>query len=378
MTDIDVVRTWWSRVPLENPIRFAHGTITHRDCAVVELQTSDGVTGAAVGLSRGAPLDVVVQDMLADSVLGYEAWDVEGFQSRSRAAHAFLDQTGILAQARSLVDLALWDIRGKLAGLPLWRMLGGGRSCADVLLVEGYELPGESDADFAERLLARADEGYRAIKLEAAGYDSPRPLLERIRLIRERRAADELALVVDVNGKWRTLREARRLADALAEFDIAWLEDPFPHDRLDLLRPLTEASPVPIGSGDDVTDPQALIALVEERAVDVLRVDATTLGGITPTLDVIARARHADVPVSGHAHSYVHQHLSFASDAVQLVEAFPDDRPFEPSYRLTTGSVFPQISAGSLVRPDAPGLAFELDLGRVESWSVRSQVRERA
>ncbi|MFD2757766.1 mandelate racemase/muconate lactonizing enzyme family protein [Gulosibacter faecalis] len=375
MTKAINVTAWRSRVPLENPIKFKWNTITHRDCTVVQITTESGLTGAAVGLNRGAPLDVIVHDMLADSVLGFDALDVDALHTRSRGMHSFLDQTGLLAQARSLVDLAMWDIRGKHLGAPLWRLLGGGPSSAPVLLVEGYELPNETDRAFADRLLARADEGYRAIKLEAAGYRDPRQLLTRLDLIRERRDASELALVVDVNGSWHSLRDAQRMVRALEEFDIAWLEDPFPHHRFDLLRPLTESSNVPIGSGDDATDPEALLQLVTERAVDVLRVDATTLGGIQPTLDVIGAARQAGIPTSGHAHPYVHQHFSFASDAMPYVEAFADDRPFEPSYRLTTGSVYPHIRDGELARPTEPGLAFELDLERVNDWAVRKLER---
>ncbi|GAA4771764.1 mandelate racemase/muconate lactonizing enzyme family protein [Microbacterium gilvum] len=374
MATIAEMTTWWSRVPLDHPIRFKWNTITHRDCVVVRLTTDDGISGSAIGLSRGAPLDVVAQEMLGPSILGFDAMDVAGFQTRSRGAHAFADQTGMLAQARSLVDLALWDIRGRRLGAPLWQLLGGGPETAPVLLVEGYELPGESDRGFADRLLARAEEGYTAIKLEAAGYADPRQLFERLRLIREGQRGP-LELVVDVNGSWHELRSAQRMARHLAEFDLAWLEDPFPHDRLDLLGPLTESSPVPIGSGDDVTDPQALLALIRERAVDVLRIDATTLGGLQPALDVIGAARQAGIPVSGHAHPYVHQHLSYASDAVPYVEAFPEDRPFETSFKLTTGSVFRDVEDGVLARPTAPGLAFELDLERVDGWAARTQTR---
>ncbi|KAB1640994.1 mandelate racemase/muconate lactonizing enzyme family protein [Gulosibacter chungangensis] len=374
MAKIAEMTTWWSRVPLDNPIKFKWNTITHRDCVVVRLTTDEGVTGHAIGLNRNAPLDVVAQDMLSWNVLGFDAMDVDGFQSRSRGAHAFLDQTGMLAQARSLIDLAMWDIRGKVLGAPLWQLLGGGPKSAAVLLVEGYELPNESNQEFANRLLARASEGYRAIKLEAAGYKDPSQLFERLRLIREGQTGN-LDLVVDVNGSWHDLRNAQWMARHLAEFEIAWLEDPFPHHRLDLLRPLTESSPVPIGSGDDVTDPQALIDLVQQRAVDVLRVDATTLGGIQPTQDVIGSARQMGIPVSGHAHPYVHQHFSYATDAMPFVEAFPEDRPFETSFRLTTGSVFRDVKDGLLDRPTTPGLSFDLDLDRVEEWSARKETK---
>lgn len=370
MSTVIRFRSWACKVPLDHPIRFRWNTITHRDCTVVELTTDDGLTGAAIGLSRGAPIDVVAFDMLAPLVVGAEAFDVAGFQESARAAHSFLDQTGMLAQARSLVDLALWDIRGKALGAPLWRLLGGRWRKAPVLLVEGYELPDESDEQFARRLAARAEEGFTAIKLEAAGYEDPAQLENRLRLTR-RLAGEGLALIVDVNGAWRSVREAATVIRRIQDVGLAWVEDPFPHDRIAETGELRGLVDAPLGAGDDVTDPLVLADLANTRAVDVMRVDATTLGGIQATADAVAAARLHGLPVSGHAHAATHQHLSYAWPEAHYVEAFPDDRPFEPSYKLTTSSVYARVQDGHLAPPEEPGLSFELALDRVDAWSVR-------
>jgi len=370
MPAISVIDTWTCRVPLDAPIRFRWHTITHRDYTVVRLTTDDGVEGSALAISRGLPTDVAIIDMFAPAVLGMDALAVADLAGRARRATSATDQFGILANARSLLDVALWDIRGILLGAPVWQLLGGARPRVGALLVEGYELPGEDDERFARRLARRADEGYPALKLEAAGYDDPDVLRRRLELIREY-AGDDVRLVVDVNGAWRTVREAAETIRRFASVDIAWVEDPFPQHRVHDVGALRARVDVPVSAGDDLTAPRDAMRLAEQDLVDVLRVDALTLGGISAASDVIATARQYETPVSTHAYPGVHQHLAFAWPDTGWVEAFPDDLPFEPSHKLMRVSTFARIRDGHLDAPTAPGLDTGLDLDAVERYALR-------
>lgn len=370
MPAISAIDAWTCRVPLDAPIRFRWNTITHRDYTVVRLTTDSGVEGSAIAISRGLPADLAIVDMLAPAVLGMDALAVADLAGRSRRATAASDQFGILANARSLLDVALWDIRGALLGAPVWRLLGAARDRVGVLLVEGYELPGESDEQFARRLSRRVEEGYPALKLEAAGYDDPAVLRRRLELIREY-AGDDVQLVVDVNGAWPTVREAAETIRRFATDGIAWVEDPFPQHRLHEVGALRALVDVPMGAGDDITSPRDVMRLAEEDLVDVVRIDALTLGGISAASDVIATARQYEKPISTHAYPGVHQHLSFAWPDTTWIEAFPDDLPFEPSHKLMRSSVFARIRDGHLDAPTAPGLDTELDLAAVERYSRR-------
>ncbi|BCF86402.1 racemase (plasmid) [Rhodococcus qingshengii] len=370
MSAITRIDTYACRVPLDHPIKFKWNTITHRDYTVVRVETADGLTGASIGLSRTSPIDVAINDLIAPVALGTDSLEIGAFHESLRQHTASSDQFGILAPARSLVDIALWDIRGKALGAPVWKLLGGNSQPAEVLLVEGYELPGETDEGFARRLAERASEGYVAIKLEAAGYEDPQILRRRLQLTREY-AGEELKLIVDVNGAWRSVREAAETINAISDTQLAWVEDPFPRHRIADVAKLRDLVDVPLSAGDDITDPRVLMDLVLTNAVDVLRVDVTTLGGFAPTIDVIGVARQFEVPVSTHAHPILHQHLSFAWPEVHYVEAFPDDRPFEPSYKLGQRSTFSRIENGRLPAPLEPGLALELDMKVVESTALR-------
>lgn len=370
MVEITRLEAFTCRVALDTPIHFRFNTITHRDYTVVRVETEDGHTGAAIGLSRGAPVDDAVLDMVAPVALGHDAMEIGAFHDRLSRHTASADQYGIVALARSLVDLAIWDIRGQLLEAPVWRLLGGASEPAPVLLVEGYELPGESDQEFAKRLAARVEQGYRRLKLEAAGYDDPRVLRRRLELTREL-VGDGVELVVDVNGAWKSVREATTAIRAFAIEGVTWVEDPFPRHRIHDVGLLRHEVDVTLGAGDDVTSPMELFKLLHDHAVDVLRIDVTTLGGIVPTSDVIGAARQYEVPVSTHAHPLFHQHLTFAWPTVRDVELFPDDRPFEPSHKLVTGSLFGRVVDGHLPPPEQPGLGFDLDMAAVESSAIR-------
>ncbi|MGI8313415.1 mandelate racemase/muconate lactonizing enzyme family protein [Saccharopolyspora hattusasensis] len=370
-TTISRIEAWACRVPLDSPITFRWKTITHRDYTVVRVHTVDGAHGTAIGLSRSLPVDVVIADLLAPNLFGLDALDVTDVADQLQRTTSTGDQYGIVAPARSLVDICLWDIRGKALGVPVWRLLGGNAAPAPVMLVEGYELPGETDEAFARRLADRVEQGYRTLKLEAAGYEDVRVLARRLELTREL-VGDDIELVVDVNGAWQNVREAAAAINTFAHTGPAWVEDAFPKHLIGLTERLREAVDVPIGAGDEISNPSTLIGLLEADAVDYLRVDLTTLGGFVPTNDVVGAARQRGVPISTHAHPVFHQHLSAAWSTVAHVEAFPDDRPFEPSHRLARESVYSRIDSGFLPPSSEPGIGLELDLDLVTACAYRS------
>lgn len=371
MTAAISVKTWACRVPLTEPLRFRWNTITHRDYTVVEVTTDDGVTGAAIGLNRGAPLDVIVADMLAPVLLSLDEATPTAFQERARKQHAMIDQTGMLAQGRSLVDIALWDILAKRLQVPLWKLFGGTDRDAPVLLVEGYAFPKESDEEFVRRLTDRVEQGYTALKLEAASYEDPQQLAGRLKLFRQQ-AGEHVQIVIDVTGAWRSVRTAREFMQPLEEFGLAWLEDPFPHSDIHKVGELRKHITTPVGTGDDVTDPAIMLGLTQQEAVDVLRIDTTTLGGVQATFDATAGARLTGLPISTHCHTPIHQHFSYMWPEANLVEVFPEERSFEPSHKLLKKSAFSAIQDGHLRAPQDPGVGYELAHERVRQWAVRS------
>jgi L-alanine-DL-glutamate epimerase-like enolase superfamily enzyme len=369
-TTIVTIETWACSIPLDHPITFRWNTIRSREYTVIRVHTAGGLVGESLGLSRKMPIDVCIEEAVAPLLVGKDALDVATRLEDVRAGTACADQYGILAPARSLIDVCLWDLRAKALDVPLWRLLGGHPRPVPVLLVEGYELPGESDVEFAERLAERAKSGYRSLKIEAAGYEDQHVLERRFGLFRDL-VGDDTSVVIDVNGAWRSVREAADAIGCWSRFAPEWVEDPFPKDRLGEVAVLRDHVAARIGTGDEVTRPNDLVSLVEANAVDVIRVDATTVGGISAATDVVSAARGRDIPVSTHAHPVIHQHLSFAWPNTTYVELFPDDRPFEPSYKMLRHSLYPKITDGHLQPPQEPGVGIELDLDVVGDTAYR-------
>ena len=221
---ISRVEVWKCVFPL--PERFQLGTIvlSERDYTIVRIETEDGVVGVAFGLSRGAPLDVVIAEMLAPNVLGKDASrsaSLMGSWARTLVHHA---PEGLVQRALSLLDVAVWDIKGKIAGQPVWSLLGGARPIAPVMLVEGYPVADESDKQFAERIGERASSGYSAIKIANPGGD-PRVLTRRLDLVREV-TDDRVALTVDIDHGWADLTAGIAQARKWSHLGLAWIEDP--------------------------------------------------------------------------------------------------------------------------------------------------------
>ena len=371
MSAVRRLTSWSCRVPLDVPIRFRWHQITHRDYAVLQLESDTGEVGHAFAITRGLPIDIAISDMLAPTILGTDPAAIADFHGRADAATAASDRYGIVQNARSLADIALWDLRGRELGEPLWRLFGGTPGPVGVLLVEGYELPGESDEAFAQRIAARATQGYPAVKLEAAGYTDLGVLRRRLERIRE--LAPELQLVVDVNGAWGSVAEAVRAIEAFATVELAWVEDPFPRHRIGESNRLAQEVDVPIGAGDDITDPRLLMGLVEDARIGLLRIDVATLGGFDSTHRVVAYAREAGLPVSTHAYPSLHLPLVLAEPNIAWLEAFPEELPFEPSDKLLTSTPYAKVAAGHTGGTDAPGLDTRLDLAAVERYAVRKQ-----
>lgn len=136
-------------------------------------------------------------------------------------------------------------------------------------------------------------------------------------------------------------------------------------------------SPVPIGVGDEVTRPQDLDALMTHEAVDVVRIDATTIGGITGALDTAARAVARGLRVSYHVNPEVHRHCVFADMAADHIEIFPTDRPFDCSHMLMENAAYQDVNQGRLAPPQTPGTGLRLNLDSVRQFADRNSSRTR-
>jgi L-alanine-DL-glutamate epimerase-like enolase superfamily enzyme len=368
---IQAIDTWACRMELAVPISFGDHVISSREYAAVRLTTADGIISDAVGLTRKAPVDLAVSDVLGPILLGRDSLDLVGARTAMRRGTRALGMDGIVARAASLLELCLWDSHSQRLGAPLWQLLGGVPRTLPVQVVEGYPLPGERLPAFADRIRDRVEQGFTAVKLEVASEPSPAAAGRKLAFVRQE-AGPEVQLIADMAYFWDSPDEAVAAVGGWHDARLTWLEDPMPRDRASAMADLRARSGIPIGAGDESTRPAELAALLDNHAVDVLRIDLTTLGDLSAAEQLAGAAHARGIKVSPHVHPEIHRHIALAWPGIDRVEAFPLDRPFDLLHELIEAPMMADVSAGHVPPPSGPGLGMSLNLQAVRRTSLRS------
>ncbi|MBS1894757.1 MAG: hypothetical protein JST59_25940 [Actinobacteria bacterium] len=355
------VRSWTLRLPLPTPIALGRMAVAEREYVVVRVDDEDsGAAGASWSLTRGLPIAESLDRLLAERVVGAGVADTARFWHEALNVAGPAGQSGTAMRALSLLDICLWDLKARVAGLPLHRLLGGLRQEVPVMAISAYPIVGLMADAAGERLAELRRAGHDLVK--AARWPDP---ADTARLI-ARAGLPPGTLVVDAawawDGAFAALTELRRWG----EVELAWLEDPIAAGRIDAYLQLRERCPQPLGVGDEVSDLQLLDRLVREGIADVLRLDATVAGGITGIQRLLDSCWLAGVPASLHVGLPIHLHLAAAHPAVNYVEAFVgEDLALDPVERLL--GTAPTVERGRVRAPAGPGLGFELDWEQVEA-----------
>lgn len=370
-TSISEVESWGCEVKLPAELDFGFYRISSRHYCAVRLRSADGLVADFLALTRGAPLDVVISDVLAPRVVGRDGADVASLMRELSELLIAFDSDGLIGRARSLIEICLHDLAAQRAGAPLWIELGGAPRPTPVQVVEGYALAGESDTSFADRLAARAHEGYPMMKLEAASYAAePHTLARRLRLLRERVGA-ELKITIDAGWSLLDVKAAKAAIARWQDHDVEFVEDPLPRSRGTEMAQLRRLVNVPISGCDEVSRGDDLQRLLELNAVDALRLDASVIGGLDVASGLARAASSAGTPVSLHEHPEVHRHCALAWPGIDRVELFPLDRPFDVAHQLQLSPAAGEVIDGYLPPPSAPGLGLRLDIDAVSRNAVR-------
>jgi L-alanine-DL-glutamate epimerase-like enolase superfamily enzyme len=367
---IDAVETWYLSVPLETPIVLGSLTIATRDFVIVRVRTVDGLEGVAYSLTRGAPLDLVINDVLAPKLLGRDALDTALRHDELTRSVVSLGAVGLVGRGISLIDICLWDLKGRLAALPVWKLLGGDRSSSPVIVVAPYADPDEPDDAYAERIAARLGGRYGAIKLYPLA--DPAAMARRLAAVRRTLGAD-VELMVDMAWSWRSVSEAVDAVRSWEDYGLSWVEDPFPSADWQSIKGLSDAVETRIAAGDEVSVEAHVEALIANRAVDVLRMDATSIGGFSRFAALREQAERAGLQVSPHAYSEIHRHCVFAWPNVGPVEIFLPQSPTWGTARFLEDEM--DVTAGSMeiAAPAEPGLGLHVDWAAVGSLARRTE-----
>jgi L-alanine-DL-glutamate epimerase-like enolase superfamily enzyme len=354
---VTAVRTGVYRFPTPTPE--ADGTLCWDATTAVTVELdAGGCTGLGWTYSTGAAA-ALVDDLLGEVVRGRDALDVPGAWAAMHRAGRNLGTRGLFAQAHSAVDVALWDLKARLLGVPLAGLFGRVRDRVPVYGSGGFTtLDDEQLADQVRGWLAA---GCAAVKIkigESWGARVDRDLA-RVRRLRDL-AGDGVALMVDANGGYSP-GQARRVGAALDELGVVWFEEPVSSDDVEALGLLRVVLGCDVAAGEYVADEREAARLTP--VVDCLQLDVTRCGGYTGWLRCAALAAAAGLQVSAHCAPSLHAPVAAALPGLRHVEWFADHARVEP---LLADGV-PEVVDGALTVPDAPGHGMRLREG-AQRW----------
>ncbi len=359
---ITALSTALVELPLDQPLRTAIHDIRSVGCVLVTLETDEGLVGESYMFSLGTErldvLDAMVRS-LAHRIVGRDPHEVEAIWQDMWRDINFFGHKGITVFALSAVDTACWDLVGKAADMPLYRLFGACRSSIPSYQSAGLWLSLEVDELVAE---ARrfVEQGFRAMKMRL-GKPRIEEDVERVAAVREA-IGPEITLMADANQGF-TVEHAIRLGRRLEAFDLAWFEEPVPCHDLAGHAAVAAALDLPIASGETEYTRHGMRAMIEARAADILMPDLQRIGGLTEFRKVAALAEAYGVAISPHV--FPEHSLTICGSAPNAV--YLEHMPwFAPLFRESM-----EFKDGRIAMPERPGLGFTFDPDAVERFRIR-------
>lgn len=345
------------RVPLEPPIRTSIHVIGGMHCVLVTLETDGGIAGEGYAFSFDpahiASIEALIRG-LEPLVVGRDPHATEALQADAARALNFVGLAGVSVCALSTVDTAMWDIVGKAAGQPLWRLFGGARDAVPVYASGGLWLSA-SEAELVAEAHAFVEAGFRAMKVRL-GKPTVEEDAARVAAVRDAIGPD-IALMADAN-QGLSVDHAIRLGRALEPMALTWFEEPVPYHDLAGHAAVAAALDTPVASGETEYMPRGMRAYIEARAADILMPDLMRMGGLSGLRRACDIAAAANVPVSPHI--FTEQSLAVAGAAPTCI--WLEHMPwFEPLYRERL-----DLADGRIRMPDRPGVGFTFDPDAVD------------
>lgn len=343
-------------------VRFdASQSFVKQETILVTIETVDGGSGTGYSYTigtGGSSVLALLRDHLVDGLLGADARDVERIWQRMLASTRATTTGVITALAMAAVDIALWDLRGKRVGEPVWRLAGGAHERLPLYDTEGGWIHLSVDELVSNAVAAKAT-GVRGVKVKV-GKPSLVEDAERLAAIREA-VGPEFEIMVDANQCF-TGAEAIRRARAYEALGIAWFEEPLPADDLAGHVRLARSTTVPVAVGESIYSTQRFAEYLSAGAASIIQVDAARIGGITPWLKVAHAAESFNVPVAPHFLMELHASLACAVPNGMYVEHIPQLDAITRNRLL--------IEEGWVRPPEAPGIGIDWNLDAIDDLRV--------
>ena len=353
----------------------SHFTVPKASEILVRMQTDEGVEGIGLATSY-TPIEAAIHAFrsgIGELIVGADPLAPEQLYQKlfaltwQRRSHEKGWSREAVVRISAAVDIAAWDILGKVAGLPLYRLFGGYRSEVPCYVTCAYYRDGKTPSELRDEIQMLKAQGHQGFKAKAGGL----PLgedLERLALVREI-IGDDKDLMVDVNRGWdlATAIDGARLLEPLRP---RWLEEPvrWADDRREL-KLLAQKTRIPLSAGESELTSYGCRALLEEEAIQILQFDCTMMGGFTEGRKLAALCEMNHVQVAPHHDCFLHAHLVAASPAGCIVESFTD--PERDPLQAELFEDPPTIARGRLKLKEQAGLGLALSEAALKKFGER-------
>ena len=352
------------RLPLAVPISDAkvftgrQKPMTEVVFLIAEIETEQGFSGHGFSYSKrgGGPAQYAHAKEVAGAAIGEDPNDIQKLYTKLLWAGASVGRSGVATQALAAIDIALYDLKAKRAGLPLSKLLGSHRDSVHTYNTSGGFLNASLD-EVKARATQSLEEGIGGIKIKVGLPDSAEDL-RRVRAVREH--IGDAPLMVDANQQWDR-STALRMGRRFEELDLVWIEEPLDAYDAEGHADLARALDTPIATGEMLASVAEHENLIRARACDIIQPDAPRVGGITQFLRLMTFADQAGLDLAPHFAMEIHLHLAATYPREPWVEHFDWLDPLFEERLETRG--------GRMIVPDRPGLGITFT-DQARAWTT--------
>ncbi len=325
---------------------------------VVRVTTDQGLEGLGITYHEvgGEATVALIRHNIAPRLMGRDPFETEALWQEFFGYLRGVGRKGLTFCALSAIDIALWDLKGKILDMPLYRLLGGNRTSVPVYSSGGWT--SYSDEALVAEMVDMVGQGYRMIKFKVGVEGGHNPRRDRLRVQKVRDAVGpEIKLLLDANNCWDAATAAQ-FANSIRECDIFLFEEPVFADDIPGLARFRRATDIPLATGEHEYTKWGVRDLLLAEAADIVQADGARAGGYTEMLKIAALTQAWNVKFAPHAMENIHLHLVAATHNALFLERL---KLFEPITELVFRDA-PKPVDGMMTIPDLPGLGLVLNM----------------
>ena len=356
ITNVHVERYRW---PKEKPIANGKHLYTHNDLNLLVIDTDEGITG------YGCSWAIEFADSMGQAIIGEDPLNNERLWQKIYVPK-FIGRRGTSCKTVSAIDIALWDIKAKAAGMPLYRLLGGYRESVPCYVAGGYYAKDKGLRELQQEMEEYISWGVKAVKMKV-GALSLKEDAARVKAVRQAIGPDT-KLMLDANCSYRFF-EAIEFAHMVEEYEPYWFEEPVDADDYDGYRKVAAKTIIPLAGGENEVTRFGFRDLINTQAVSILNPDAASLGGVTEYMKIAGYADANGLMMSPHGQQQLHVHLDCSVPNAPMAEFYP------PQYDAKVYEAFlnPVVfnPDGTVSPSQAPGAGLDINRAALMPYRIK-------